>query len=90
MRSFWFNFDGVRLEIIFKLIARGTGKWRTNHLNSKMKILEFEYPPAEEILSGDTTISIADFELEELDPAVLSMLFQTLQMDAPKFNVSYS
>lgn len=87
MRSFWFEFDGESIEIVFKLIKNG--RWRQNYKNANMRILDFDYLPAEEIL-GDSTISIADFELEELDPAVRSMLFQSLQLDAPEFGCSYS
>jgi hypothetical protein len=51
--------------------------------------LVVEYPPVEDLL-GDSEFWMNEYELEELDPAVRSMLFQTLKMDAPEFECSYS
>jgi hypothetical protein len=87
MRSFWFNYNGENIQIIFKLIKNGRW-WYHSKTNERIGV-EFDYPPAEDIL-GDSEIRIADVDLEELDPAVRSMLFQTLQIDAPEFNASYS
>lgn len=75
MRSFWFEYDGEAIEILFKLIKNG--EWRY-HTETGEKIgVEFEYPPAEQII-GDSIIFIDVVDLEELDPQVRSMLFQSL------------
>jgi hypothetical protein len=89
MRSFWWEVFGERIEIVFKLINSNSGQWQRNSEDPNMRILTFDYPPAEELL-GDTQIRIADFELEEMDAEVRSMLFQTLKIDAPEFGCSYS
>jgi hypothetical protein len=91
MRSFWFEYLGERFEVIFKLIKGG--QWYTHqdseNPNTVHRALIIDYPPVEDLL-GDTEFRIYEDELKELDPAVRSMLFQTLQLDAPEFNASYS
>lgn len=91
MRSFWFEYFGERFEVIFKLITGG--RWETyqspSDPNVTRKDLVIEYPPVEDLL-GQAEFSMDEYDLKELDPAVRSMLFQTLKMDAPEYGCSYS
>lgn len=91
MKSFWWEYLGERFEVIFKLVAGGYWKTYTSPSdpNTTRRVLVVEYPPVEDLL-GDSEFWINENELEELDPAVRSMLFQTLKMDAPEFGCSYS
>ncbi len=86
MRSFWFIYCGDKIEIVFRLIENG--RWWYGDAGNKIGV-EFDYPPAEELL-GDAEITIGNSELEDFDPAVRSMLFQSLQLDAPEFGLTYS
>lgn len=87
MRSFWFIYCGDKIEIVFTLIKNG--RW-WYHYETKEKIgVAFDYSPAEELL-GDSEIKIGNSELEDFDPQVRSMLFQSLQLNAPEFGCSYS
>mgnify|MGYP001794423603 CR=1 FL=1 len=84
MRSFWYNYHGDRIEIIFSLIKNGRW-WIDNETNEKLGV-EFDYPFPE---NGDE-IRIDSVDLEEMDEEVRSYLFQKLQLDAPEFGLSYS
>jgi hypothetical protein len=84
MRSFWYEYLGDRIEIVFSLIKNG--KWWYHHKTGRKLGVEFDYPCPQH---GDE-ISIGMDDLEEMDEEVRSMLFQTLKMDAPEFNLSYS
>ncbi|PMB35559.1 hypothetical protein CEN43_04860 [Fischerella thermalis BR2B] len=91
MRSFWWEYLGERFEVIFNLIAGG--RWYRHQDTTDPTVVHrcliIDYPPVENLL-GDSEFRIYEYELEELDPAVRSMLFQTLKMDAPEFECSYS
>ncbi|MCC5644768.1 hypothetical protein LC607_17850 [Nostoc sp. CHAB 5824] len=87
MRSFWFIYCGDRIEIVFRLIENGRW-WYHDKTQQKIGVI-FDYPPAEELL-GDSEIKISDVELEDFDPAVRSMLFQSLELDAPELGLTYS
>ncbi|MBW4668416.1 MAG: hypothetical protein KME60_13560 [Cyanomargarita calcarea GSE-NOS-MK-12-04C] len=84
MRSFWFEFDGDKLEIIFRLIKNG--RWWYNSETGKKIGVKFDYPYPE----NDDEIVISFVDLEDFDPAVQSMLFQSLKLDAPEFGLTYS
>lgn len=82
MRSFWYEFWGDRIEIVFSLVKNG--RWR--YSGTEKIGIEFEYLN----YLHDDGIFIDTSDLEDLDPEVRSMLLQSLKMDAPDFNLSYS
>ena len=84
MRSFWINYHGNNLEIIFSLIKNGRW-WVDDETNEKLGV-EFDYPSPE---NGDE-LRIDMIDLEEMDPEVRSYLFQKLGLDAPEFDLAYS
>jgi hypothetical protein len=91
MRSFWWEDSGERFEVVFKLIKGG--RWHRHRSDTDPsrvnKILVVDYPPVENLL-GDPEFYIGESELEEMDAATRSMLFQTLKMDTPEYGCSYS
>jgi len=91
MRSFWWEYLGERFEVIFKLIAGGYWYRHQDSTNPEIvhRALVIQYPPVEDLL-GDSEFRIYEDELQELDPEVRSMLFQSLKMDAPEFGLAYS
>lgn len=84
MRSFHYNYLGDRIEVVFSLIQNG--RWWYHHNSGEKLGVEFDYPSPE----NDDELRIGMDDLEEMDQEVRSMLFQTLKMDAPEFNLSYS
>jgi hypothetical protein len=84
MRSFWFEYLGDRVEVVFSLIKNG--RWFYHPATGEKIAVEFDYPYPE----NDNKLEIGMDELEELDSEVVSMLFQTLKMDAPTLGLSYS
>jgi hypothetical protein len=84
MRSFWYEYLGDRIEIIFSLVKNGR-LWHHYKTGEKLGV-EFDYPCPQH---GDE-IAISIVDLEEMDSEVRSMLFQSLKMDAPEFGLSYS
>jgi hypothetical protein len=84
MRSFWYNYHGGRIEIIFSLVKNGRW-WHHSETNQKLGV-RFDYPSPE---NGDE-LEIGIDDLEEMDKEVRSYLFQKLQLDAPEFELTYS
>jgi hypothetical protein len=92
MRSFSWESMGHRFEVVFKLIKGGRWhRWRDSTDPTKMnRALAVDYPPIEDLMGGDSEFLIGEDELEEMDAATRSMLFQTLKMNAPEYGCSYS
>ena len=84
MRSFWHDFFGDRVEIVFSLIKNG--RWMYHYKTGEKVAVEFDYPYPQ----NDDEFSIGLADLEDMDPQVRSMLFQALKMDAPEFGLAYS
>jgi len=84
MRSFWYEYLGDRIEIIFSLVKNG--RWWHHYKSGEKLGIKFEYPYP----PNDNEIAIGMDDLEEMDSEVRSMLFQSLKMDAPEFGLSYS
>lgn len=84
MRSFWYEYLGDRIEVIFSLIKNG--RWWYHHETNQKLGIEFDYPYPE----NADRLHIGLDDLEEMDPEVRSYLFQKLQLDAPEFGLAYS
>lgn len=84
MRSFWYEYLGDRVEIFFSLIKNG--RWWYHYKTGEKVGVEFDYPYPE----NDDELRIGMSDLEDMDPQVRSMLFQSLKMDAPEFGLAYS
>lgn len=84
MRSFWYEYLGDRIEIIFSLIKNG--RWWVDEDTSEKLGVEFDYPYPE----NDNELKIGMTDLEEMDKEVRSFLFQKLQLDSPEFDLSHS
>ncbi|MGL5880980.1 MAG: hypothetical protein ACRC2V_24830, partial [Xenococcaceae cyanobacterium] len=81
MRSFWYEYLGDRVEVIFSLIENG--RWWYHNTSGEKLGIKFDYPYPE----NDNELEIGMDDLEELDQEVRAMLFQKLKLDAPEFGL---
>jgi hypothetical protein len=81
----------IAIAVVFQ--SRCRDSLRFKHGASAMKelqrIAENSYK-RNLLYNAETIMNIDFFDLEDFDPEVRSMLFQSLQLDAPEFGLAYS